>query len=488
MKLDEILKDVPVLTTAGIDDREISSVCFDSGKALAGCLFVAVKGTRVDGHDYMTAAVTAGAVAVVCEQLPVEQHDEITYIVVDDSSFALGIIAGNFYENPSKDLKLIGVTGTNGKSTIVTLLYNMFIALGYKAGLLSTIGNKIGGKYIPSTHTTPDALQMNILLKQMVQEGCEYCFIEVSSHSVVQNRIAGLHFTGGVFTNITHDHLDFHKTFPEYLKAKKTFFDSLPAGAFALTNSDDKNGMVILQNTIAVKKSYSLKSVSDFKARILDNSFEGLHLEIDGSEIWCRLVGMFNAYNLLAVYSVALLLGQDKDEVLSVLSDLNPAEGRFEYIQSSDGIIAVIDYAHTPDALLNVLNTINSIRPHNEKLITVFGAGGDRDKTKRPVMGKIAAELSDKIIITSDNPRSEEPQAIIEEIRTGIEPQHSRKVVVISNREEAINAACMMAEKGDIILLAGKGHEKYQEIKGVKHHFDDKEIICNNLNLLTDNK
>lgn len=488
MKLEDILKNADVVRIAGPEDKEILSVCFDSAKAIPGCLFVATKGTKADGHDYIPNAIKAGAIAVVCEQLPLNIQNAITYIIVEDSSYVLGVISGNFYRNPSRDLKLVGVTGTNGKTTIVTLLYRMFIALGYKTGLLSTIGNKIGEKDIPSAHTTPDALQINSLLKLMVDEGCEFCFMEVSSHSVVQKRIAGLHYSGGVFTNLTHDHLDFHKTFAEYIKAKKSFFDSLPADGFALTNCDDKNGMVMLQNTVAIKKSYSLKSMSDFKARIQDNSFGGLHLEMDGKEVWCRLVGSFNAYNLLAVYSVALLLGQDQQEVLSVLSNLNPAEGRFEYIQSSGGIIAVVDYAHTPDALLNVLKTINSIRPHKEKLITVFGAGGDRDKTKRPVMGEIVAELSDKVIITSDNPRSEEPQEIINEIRAGIEPQYSRKVIVIPNREEAINAACIMAEKGDIILVAGKGHEKYQEINGVKHHFDDKEVICRNLNLITDNK
>ena len=486
-KLDKILLNVAVKTTEGPADKEILSVCFDSRQVVSGSLFVAVRGTQADGHAYIDKSVKTGAVAIVCEELPELLDENVAYIVTDNTSLALGIIASNFYDHPSAEINLVGVTGTNGKTTIVTLLYNLFTSLGYKTGLLSTISNKIGGKEISATHTTPDALQINYLLRQMVDEGCEYCFMEVSSHSVVQNRIAGLSFKGGVFTNITHDHLDFHHTFQEYIRAKKSFFDQLPRAAFALTNADDKNGMVMLQNTQAGKKTYSLKSMSDFKARILDNLFEGLHMDVDGEEVWCRLVGSFNAYNLLAIYSVAMLLGQKKSEILPLLSNLGPAEGRFEYIISPDGKIAVVDYAHTPDALLNVLKTINDIRGHNEKLITVFGAGGDRDRTKRPEMGKIASELSDKAIITSDNPRSEDPQVIIDEIKAGVEIQNRRKVISIGNREEAIHAACAMAEAGDIILIAGKGHEKYQDIKGVKHHFDDKELISNifKMNLLT---
>lgn len=481
-KLDDILFNVPVKKIEGSTDLEISSICLDSRAVRQGSVFVAIKGTQSDGHLYIGSSILSGAKAVLCEDLPVEKPKGVTYLVTEDPSAALGILAANFYDHPSEKLKLIGVTGTNGKTTIVTLLYDLMIRLGYKAGLLSTAGNKINGQPFAATHTTPDAVTLQSLLKQMVEDGCEYCFMEVSSHAVVQKRISGLHFSGGVFTNITHDHLDYHHTFSEYIKAKKGFFDCLPSGAFVLVNADDKNGMVMVQNTQAIRKTYSLKSMSDFKAKVLENLFNGLHLDIDGEEVWCKLVGLFNAYNLLAIYSVAVLLGHDKHEVLRILSDLGPAEGRFEYIFSADGRIAVVDYAHTPDALLNVLVTINQIRSHNEKLFTVFGAGGDRDRTKRPEMGKIAAEISDKVIITSDNPRSEDPAAIIEEIMTGIDPWNRKKVITIMSRRDAIHTACIMAEPGDIILLAGKGHEKYQEIKGVKHHFDDKEEVMKYFN------
>jgi len=401
----------------------------------------------------------------------------VTYIKVDDSSYASGIIASNWFDNPSKKLKLVGITGTNGKTTTVTLLFNLFRELGYHTGLLSTILNRIDDEIIPSTHTTPDAISLNQLLSHMAEKGCSYCFIEVSSHSVVQNRIAGLTFAGGIFSNITHDHLDFHKTFDEYLKAKKRFFDELPSTAFALTNIDDRNGLVMLQNTLASRHTYSLQKMADFKGRIIEAPLDGLHLDFDGNEIWCRLVGRFNGYNLLAVYAASVLLGQDPLEVLTLLSNLESVEGRFDYIKSPQGIIGIVDYAHTPDALQNVLETINQLRTGNEMLITVVGCGGDRDKTKRPVMARIAARLSDRVILTSDNPRSEVPEQIISEMLAGVEKEYARNVQNITDRHDAIRIACAMTRNNDVILIAGKGHEKYQEIKGVKLPFDDKEIL-----------
>jgi UDP-N-acetylmuramoyl-L-alanyl-D-glutamate--2,6-diaminopimelate ligase len=386
-------------------------------------------------------------------------------------------MASNYFDNPSSKLHLVGVTGTNGKTTIVTLLYKLFSELGYDCGLLSTIRNLVKDLEIPATHTTPDSIELNRLLKLMVDEGCKYCFMEVSSHALVQNRIAGLDFAGGIFTNITHDHLDYHKTFEEYLKAKKGFFDMLRTDAFALSNIDDKNGTVMFQNTKAKKYSYSLQRLADFKCRIIENQFSGLELNIDGTDVWCKLVGKFNAYNLLAIYATAIILGIEKLEVLRILSKLNSAEGRFEYITSENGIIGIVDYAHTPDALNNVIATINAIRSHNEKLITVVGCGGDRDVTKRPEMAKIACSGSEKVILTSDNPRSEEPVKILEDMQAGVEPQHAKKVLSIENRKEAIKTACSIAVSGDVILVAGKGHEKYQEIKGEKYPFDDKEIL-----------
>jgi UDP-N-acetylmuramoyl-L-alanyl-D-glutamate--2,6-diaminopimelate ligase len=438
---------------------------------------VAVKGTTVDGHQFIQKAVDAGTGAIVCETLPETLQKEVSYIKVNNSAEALGHIASNFYDNPSEKLKLVGITGTNGKTTTVTLLYNLFEQLGYKTGLLSTILNKIHNKTISSTHTTPDAVALNELLHDMVEAGCDYAFMEVSSHAIHQHRIAGLKFSGGIFSNITHDHLDYHKTFKDYLLTKKKFFDDLPFEAFALVNIDDKNGRVMLQNTRAAKYTYSLKSMADFKAKILESQFDNMLLDIDGHQIYTLLVGEFNAYNLLAVYATAVLLDQDKQEVLTLLSTLKGADGRFEVLRSKNNITVIVDYAHTPDALENVLKTINKIRTTNEQLITVVGAGGDRDREKRPKMARIASRLSNRIILTSDNPRNEDPNEIIKEMQAGIEIIKKNATLSIADRREAIKTALMMAQPGDIILIAGKGHENYQEINGVKHHFDDKEVV-----------
>jgi UDP-N-acetylmuramoyl-L-alanyl-D-glutamate--2,6-diaminopimelate ligase len=477
VNLNDILKNIEISKVLGNTERDIASIQFDSRKVERNALFVAVKGTITDGHQYISKAIGLGASVVICEVLPKEINSEIAYIQVPDSSKALGIAASNFYNNPSENLILVGVTGTNGKTTIASLLYEMFEKLGYPCGLLSTIENKINGKIISATHTTPDPVQLNALLAQMVDEGISHCFMEVSSHAIHQNRIAGLHFAGGIFTNISRDHLDYHKTVDEYIKAKKKFFDDLPSTAFALTNADDKTGKVMLQNTKAKKTSYSLKSLSEFKCRIVENQFEGLQLEIDGVEIWCKLIGSFNAYNLLAVYATAILLGEDKEAVLTAISMLEPVDGRFEYFRSENNVIGIVDYAHSPDALKNVLNTLSDIRTRNETLITIVGAGGDRDKGKRPMMAQIAARQSDKVILTSDNPRSEETEQIISDMEKGIDPVDYKKVISISNRKEAIKTACTFAAPGDIILVAGKGHEKYQEIKGVKYPFDDRNIL-----------
>ncbi|WP_448700003.1 UDP-N-acetylmuramoyl-L-alanyl-D-glutamate--2,6-diaminopimelate ligase [Mucilaginibacter sp. AW1-3] len=482
--LSDILKNVPATELQGAYDVEITSIVFDSRQVKPGCLFVAVRGTVVDGHDYIEQAVKDGAIAIVCEDLPGHTAGEVDFIMVADSSVALAQLAANFYDQPSAKLKLVGVTGTNGKTTVATLLYQLFRDLGYKCGLLSTVENQVNGVIIPSTHTTPDPVELNRLLDDMVAKGCEYCFMEVSSHAVVQHRIGGLTFAGGMFTNLTHDHLDYHKTFDNYLKAKKAFFDGLPKGAFALTNADDKNGSVMLQNTKAKKKTYALKSMADYRAKILENQFGGLLLTIDNEEVWFKMVGSFNAYNLLAVYSAAVLLGQDKHTVLTALSKLKGAEGRFDYIISANKVIGIVDYAHTPDAVQNVLSTVHDIRKGNEKVITIIGCGGDRDKTKRPVMAKVACQWSDKVILTSDNPRSEDPEQIIKDMQAGVGPGDQRKVLSITDRREAIKTACHLAEAGDIIVLAGKGHEKYQEIKGVKNHFDDKEELTNAFNQL----
>lgn len=461
-----------------IDSRNIKGICFDSREVEEGFLFVAQKGTIVDGHEFIKKAIDKGAKYIVCEKIPEQVKDSnVKFFIVKDSSEALGYIASEFYDNPSRKLKVVGITGTNGKTTTVTLLHNLFMLLGFKTGLVSTIVNKINYKEIKSTHTTPDAIELNKLFSQMVDEGCEYVFMEVSSHSIVQHRISGVYFTGAIFSNITHDHLDFHKTFSEYIKAKKGLFDSLEKQAFALTNLDDQNGEVMLQNTKAKKYSYSLKTMADFHALILENSFEGQLLNIDNIEVWTKLIGRFNAYNILVIYSTAILLGLTKEETLKGISQLNSAEGRFDCITTSKGTKAIIDYAHTPDALINVINTINEIREGFGKLITVVGCGGDRDKTKRPIMAKIAAENSDTIILTSDNPRTEDPDEILRQMQEGINIITQKKTFTITNRHEAIKLACQLAEKDDIILIAGKGHEKYQEINGVRHHFDDKEEV-----------
>ena len=481
--LKDILYKAGLVKVAGPTDVEITGITLDSRTVSPGCLFVAIKGAASNGHHFIEFAVADGARAVVCEQMPSELTEGVTYIKVHDSSLALGVIASNYFDNPSQKLHLVGVTGTNGKTTIATLLYKLYRELGYHVGLISTVRNMVDVEIIPSTHTTPDAIALNELLQRMVERGCTYCFMEVSSHAIVQNRTSGLVFEGGIFTNLTHDHLDFHKTFDAYLKAKKQFFDNLPASSFALSNADDRNGKVIVQNTKASKKFYSIRSVGEFKCRIIENSFEGLQLNIDGNDIWCRLVGTFNAYNLLAIYSAAVLLGEEPLNALTVLSKLDPAEGRFDTFRSPSGIIAIVDYAHTPDAILNVLDTLADIRTGKEKIITVIGAGGDRDKTKRPEMACIAAERSDHLILTSDNPRSEDPEEIINQMKNGLKSSDTHKVLAITNRLEAIRTACTLAQPGDIVLVAGKGHEKYQDIKGVKYPFDDKKVISDFLKL-----
>ncbi len=480
-KLVHILENVPVLNVIGDSEKIIAELCFDSRKVKADTCFFAVGGTHIDGHTFIEGAIESGAIAIVCEHLPEKLSEHITYIQVKSSSLALGICAANFYGNPSEKLRLVGITGTNGKTTTVTLLHELFMKLGYRVGLLSTIQNKIHDRILPATHTTPDPLQLNKILSEMVDDGCSHAFMEVSSHAIDQHRIAGLRFAGAIFSNITHDHLDYHKTFDAYLKAKKTFFDELPKTAFALSNIDDRNGSVMLQNTLAKKYTYALKSMADFRCKIIENSFSGLHLHIDQSDVYCRLVGSFNAYNLLAIYSTAVLLGEDSQTVLAILSNLQSAEGRFETLKSAKDIVAIVDYAHTPDALENVLSTISDVRSGGETLITVVGCGGDRDKTKRPIMAKIACKMSDKVILTSDNPRTEDPQSILDQMNEGVETSEKSKVLSILNREEAIRTACMLAHPGDIILVAGKGHEKYQEINGVRHPFDDKEKLINAL-------
>jgi UDP-N-acetylmuramoyl-L-alanyl-D-glutamate--2,6-diaminopimelate ligase len=478
MKIEEIIKKCSVISISGLTNLEIDQIIFDSRKATSTSVFVAVNGSQVDGHEYIDQVITAGCKCIVSEKL-VQVPQDVTFILVHNSSESLGLMASSFYGNPSEKLKLVGITGTNGKTTTATLLHNVFTKLGYKVGLLSTVVNKVGNNEIQSTHTTPDPVSLNALLAEMITQGCEYCFMEVSSHSVVQHRISGLTFTGGVFTNITHDHLDYHGSFKEYIKAKKGFFDMLSNDSFALTNADDKNGNVMLQNTVAAKYSYALKTPADFKAKIIENQFSGLVLNVDGNELWTKLIGSFNAYNLLAIYGVGILLGQDKIELLTILSNLDSVVGRFQQIRSNSGITAIVDYAHTPDALENVLSTISSIRTKNEQVLTVVGCGGDRDKAKRPKMAAVACELSDKVIITSDNPRSEEPEQIIKEMMEGVEGHFFNKTLSVTDREQAIKTACVMAQPGDIILIAGKGHENYQEIKGVKHPFDDLKIVTN---------
>lgn len=477
IKLKDILHAIPVQEVVGQLDVEVTSLCFDSRQANEGSLFVAVRGVHTDGHLFVEKAIEQGCTLIMVEEMPEEKKDGVTYMMVADTAYALGIAAGNFYGNPSRELKLVGVTGTNGKTTIATLLFNLFTALGYHVGLLSTVQNQIGERIIPATHTTPDPVALNALLRDMVDEGCDYCFMEVSSHAVVQQRIAGLRFAGGIFSNITHDHLDFHKTFDNYIKAKKKFFDDLDRFAFALTNGDEKNGSVMLQNTFAHKKTYGLKGVADFKAKIIESHFDGMLLNIEGHEVWVKLVGEFNAYNILAVYGAAILLEQETVKVLTALSQITGAEGRFEAITSKNGVIGIVDYAHTPDAVANVLSTINNLRKKEQQIITVLGCGGDRDKTKRPEMAEVAARMSDKVIITSDNPRTEDPVQIIKDMEPGIPADRKKNVFSITDRREAIRAACHLAQPGDIVLVAGKGHEKYQDINGVKHHFDDREEL-----------
>ncbi len=483
----KLLKDI--LYKAGIDDvignthLAVEKVCFDSREADKFSAFVAVRGSQTDGHLFISKAIASGSRIIICEEFPEDVDPIITYVKVKDSAQALGVIASNFYDNPSEHLELVGVTGTNGKTTVVTLLYQLFKALGYKCGLISTVGNKVANHDVPATHTTPDPVQLNKLLAQMVEAGCRYAFMEVSSHAVDQKRIAGIRFKGALFTNITRDHLDYHKTFDNYIKAKKGFFDILPSDAFALINADDVHGEVMLQNTKAKKYAFALKTDADFKAKILENHFQGLNLIVDEREVWTKLIGQFNAYNLLATYAAGVLLGQDKMEVLTMVSNLNPPSGRFQYIQNADKVIGIVDYAHTPDALKNVLSTIASIKNGNEKVITVVGCGGDRDKGKRPQMAKIACELSDKVILTSDNPRTEQADQIIKDMQAGVEIIHTKKTLAITDRREAIKAATAFAEPGDIILVAGKGHETYQEINGVRHDFDDLKILNEMLNL-----
>jgi UDP-N-acetylmuramoyl-L-alanyl-D-glutamate--2,6-diaminopimelate ligase len=485
MQLQDVLYGVAITNLVGSTNREVRLLTFDSRQVQQDAVFFAIRGTLSDGHKFIGQTVAAGAAVVICEEMPEAYHDAVTYIQVADSSVALGKMAANFYGNPSGRLKLIGITGTNGKTTIATLLFKLFRGLDYNVGLISTVQNQINETVIPATHTTPNPIALNALLKDMVEEGCTYCFMEVSSHAIVQHRIEGLDFAGGVFSNITHDHLDFHKTFDNYIKAKKAFFDVLPKSAFALTNTDDKNGLVMLQNTKAVKKTYALKQLADFKATIIENRFSGLNLEIDHIDVFFKLVGSFNAYNLLAAYGTAMLLGKDKLSVLTVLSNMTGAEGRFDYVSNSRQITGIVDYAHTPDALQNVLSTIQNIRKGTEQVITIVGCGGDRDKTKRPVMAQVACDWSDKVILTSDNPRTENPQTIVEEMEAGVSPTNKRKAMTILDRKEAIKTACHIARPGDIILLAGKGHEKYQEINGVRYHFDDKEVLTEQLNLIS---
>ncbi len=483
-QLKDILYKVALQAVSGDMETEVTTLAFDSRKADVGSVFVAVSGTQVDGHDYIETAIQQGAVAIVCERLPETTVDDIAIVQVADSAEALGVMASNLYGNPSNKLKLVGITGTNGKTTCVSLLFELFRALGYNTGLLSTVENKINDEVIPSTHTTPDAITLNKMLAKMVAKGCTHCFMESSSHAIVQRRIAGLKYEGAVFTNLSHEHLDYHKTFDEYIKAKKLLFDGLSSSAFALVNADDKRGSVMLQNTKASKHKYALKSLADYKAKILSNTLEGLELDINGQNVWFKLIGDFNAYNLLAVLGTAALLGEDEVRVLEELSSLDPAPGRFEQVITETGITALVDYAHTPDALENVLLTIKAIRTGNEKVITVVGCGGNRDKDKRPIMAKIACELSDKVVLTSDNPRHEDPMAIIKEMQEGVSPSNYKKTLIIEDRREAIKTASALAEPKDIILVVGKGHETYQEINGVRTDFDDRKILSEMLNLI----
>ncbi len=469
---------------AGSGNVAIESIAFDSREVKTNGLFVATTGTQVDGHQFISMAIEKGAAAIVCEKLPEQLAEKVSYVVVPNSYEALGVIAANFYDNPSENLQLVGVTGTNGKTTVASLLFQLFKDLGYKVGLISTVSYKVHNVEHKSTHTTPNPVALNQLLAEMVAAECTYCFMEVSSHAMVQNRVKGLKFAGGIFTNITHDHLDYHGTFDNYIKAKKSFFDQLPSSAFALYNKDDKHGSVMVQNTKAKIHSYGVKQPADFKARILENQFTGLVLNLGEQELYSRLIGQFNAYNLCAIYATAILLNQEKGQVLTSLSLLQSVAGRFQYFKTTSGITAIVDYAHTPDALQNVLKTIKDIRTGNETVFTLVGCGGDRDKTKRPEMARIACEMSTRVILTSDNPRTESPSQILVDMKAGIEPQHFNRYTVVEDRAEAIKAACMEAQPNDIILIAGKGHETYQEVNGVRHDFNDLEIVTNTLKLL----
>lgn len=475
--LKDILYKVAIEAVKGPTDIAINKIDFDSRKIEANDVFVAIRGSISDGHDFIEKAIQKGATAVICDAFPDTINNEVTYVQVKDTNSALAFMAANYFSEPSKNLKLVGITGTNGKTTIASLLFQLFQKAGFKVGLLSTVKIVIDKVEHKATHTTPDSITINHYLKEMVDNGVEYCFMEVSSHGIHQKRTEALHFVGGIFTNLSHDHLDYHPTFAEYRDVKKTFFDNLPKSAFALTNSDDKNGQVMLQNTAARKRTYALKSYADYKAQILENQLSGLLLKINGNEVWVKLIGTFNAYNLLAIYGTAVELGMESLEVLRLLSDLESVAGRFQFIVSATNITAIVDYAHTPDALDNVLRTINDIRTTNEQLITVVGCGGNRDKTKRPIMADIATALSDKAILTSDNPRDEDPEVIISEMEKGVAPQNYKKLLAITDRKQAIKTACQLAQPNDIILIAGKGHETYQEVKGIRQHFDDMETV-----------
>lgn len=476
MELRGLLTGIDFELKNGTTEVSITGVCLDSRKIEKGNIFIAVKGTQVDGHKFIKDVIKGGASAVVCEDIPVELYDGVTYVKVIDGNAALGKICCNWYGNPSRKFKLVGVTGTNGKTTTATLLYEVMKKFGHKSGLISTVCNYIDDEAVHATHTTPDPYELNGLLSEMADAGCEYVFMEVSSHSIAQKRIEGLYFAGGIFTNITRDHLDYHKTFENYLKAKKSFFDNLPAEAFALSNTDDKNGKVMLQNTKASKYYYSVYGLAAFKAKIIERHFEGMLLNINGKEVFVQFVGKFNVYNILAIYGTLCLLGKSPETVLTIMSILKPVSGRMEFMRAPSGFLSIVDYAHTPDALENVLNTINELIG-NGKIITVVGAGGNRDKGKRPLMAKAAANLSSRVILTSDNPRFENPESIIDDMQEGITEENKSKVIRITDRREAIRTACMFATAGDVVLVAGKGHENYQEIKGVKHHFDDKEVL-----------
>lgn len=483
--LQDILYKSGIRSVTGRTDIEVKDLQIDSRKIVSGSLFIAIRGVSTDGHQFIDKVVAAGAVAIVVESMPAILKEGVTYVQVDDSSIAAGFIAHNFYGQPSEKVKLVGVTGTNGKTTIATLLYKLFTALGYQCGLLSTVQNHIGEKVIEATHTTPDQVSINALLKQMVDAGCTHVFMESSSHAIHQHRIAGLKYAGGLFSNITHDHLDYHKTFDEYIRVKKSFFDSLPANAFAISNADDKRGVVMLQNAVAKRYLYSLRTLADFKGKILENSLTGLVMTVNEQEVHFRLIGEFNAYNLLAVFGAAICLGEDKQEVLRCLSVLTGAEGRFDYVVSAkDKIIGIVDYAHTPDALLNVLATIKNLKKGTEQVITVVGCGGDRDKTKRPVMAQVVCEHSDRVILTSDNPRTEDPLAILKDMEAGVNAASKRKTLSIADRKEAIKTAVSLCQPEDIVLIAGKGHEKYQDINGVKYPFDDKKVLMEVLEMM----